>query len=440
MKNAFKNGRDTQNDGYFDFYSLLIWIEKYTKDEKLKIESHLRSLKGISGQDLLDAIRVRSLMMHELTHYIDTTTSVWGMEYTYRKTILLKAIEEKSNYQPALSVFHLNTSELDSHLALRAGGRENLEGSVLKHKIEVDEKFGPVLSVLYVKDGEKIHQLPISMLSLLEAHATANEILIRIKDTETLKGDEKFVATRIIEREFSEHLNDSRFTEYSTLLYLSKIHFPNLSLRNLMRLFCAIATFSLNVSSIDVARLANGMGFMTPVAGPILAQDMRRGSSRQIIAFKLIIALHNWTSGEGVNYNSLLCSDPYGLIVKFYKLYFGHGFIDATNMELLPALQRLRRYNKNYPSFAILSESISYNRWRILKAPAGEIGFSNLKVMSMMLTEDGSTIHMPNQSKIKSEKIFEDYLPLMSNLENVMRENPSKKFFMPYEDLYPPIF
>jgi hypothetical protein len=53
--------------------------------------------------------------------------------------------------------------------------------------------------------------------------------------------------------------------------------------------------------------------------------------------------------------------------------------------------------------------------------------------MSVILNEDGSEISFPNRSKFDSLKIFEDYLPVMSKLENIMRDNPSKKFFMPYE-------
>ena len=397
------------------------------------MEKNIKAISGLKGQKLLDAIKVRSLLIHEITHFLDTTTSVWGLEYTYRKARLIRAIELNQQHEQPLSVFHLNTAELDSHLSLLTNSREGLSGSILKHKIDIDDVFGPVLSMLYFRNNEEIHQLPISMLALLEGHATANEFLRRLKDIESLKGDERIVAMRIAETEFSDHLDDSRLTEYSALLYLTRIHFPELSLRHLLRLFCAITTFTLNVSGLDIARIANRMGFQNPIAGPTLAQDMRRGGSRQIIAFKLIIALSNWTKEDGEEYVGLLQSDPYRLIVKFFKIHFDHKLINAVNLELIPLLNWLKPYNKWYPDFEIFSESISYNRWRILKKPIGEHEFSELKLMSIILNEDGSAISFPNRSKYDSLKIFENYLPVMSKLENMMRNNPSKKFFMPYE-------
>jgi hypothetical protein len=202
-----------------------------------------------------------------------------------------------------------------------------------------------------------------------------------------------------------------------------------------MRLFCSIATFTLNASNLDIARIANEMGFLNPVAGPTLAQDMRRGSFRQIIALKLIVGPSNWTKGEGKDHLPLVLSDPYKLIIQSYKVYFGFKLMDATRFGLLPFLQLLKTYEKWYPDYRILSESISYNRWRISGKPAGELEFSNLKLMGLILGEDGSVIDLPNRPRIDSLKIFEEYLPVMSNLENTMRGNPSKKFFMPYEDI-----
>ncbi|WP_017196888.1 Arc family DNA-binding protein, partial [Acinetobacter venetianus] len=106
-------------EGKIYFTNLISYIHKYSDQDmseflnSLKNNSHDEYIKSIKNEyQLYRVIDFKSLIIHEQTHFLDLTSSLWGLEFSIRKNnvfLTKNNVEEQKN---ALNVFSLNYSEL----------------------------------------------------------------------------------------------------------------------------------------------------------------------------------------------------------------------------------------------------------------------------------------------------------------------------------------
>lgn len=389
-------------------------------------------------------IDLRALLMHEVTHFLDMTTTLWGLEYTCRKSRVLRQISQQEEYNRELDVFKLNTAEIEVHHALLMRDEISLKNCTVTHTISINEDFGPVLTVSYHRNGKECHRIPISMLTVFEGHATANETIRKIKDLGRLSRIECRIATDLMHEEFNNHLNDPSLTEYTCLLYLIRVHFEEeLTLLEMLTLFSEIVRFTLNLSSIDMSRLANKIGFAPTKAGATLAQDMRRGASRQIICFKTILFLYGWVKTAKANIQikrlEMLRNQPKTAIYRCWEaLGVNNLFNRSIKLEQEVYLSNLRENISIYPDYTVIIQSLCHNANKLDKKPAGAWDFSDLKLLNPLLTEDLSEVFVPNSINPTALHLFDHFDHVIASLRAAHRTSAPKKFFMPYDAI--PVF
>ncbi len=115
------------------------------------------------------------------------------------------------------------------------------------------------------------------MLSLLEANATASEFLSLLQSA---NAQDDVVERRLsfadIKRRFDNLLNDRARLEYAALLHVTRVHFSNLELHELLGLVSATSRFALDLSGMEMSTLANDIegSFLNKELGHAMAMEL----------------------------------------------------------------------------------------------------------------------------------------------------------------------
>ncbi|WP_436860968.1 hypothetical protein [Acinetobacter haemolyticus] len=164
-KFKFSKARSLSNDGEFDYNNFLIRINNLTNDDIDLFDPILddnfdwNKWEAHNYEYAMKSINAISTLIHELTHFLDTTATTWGDQYTYRKLLVLDKInttEDKLLQQ--INVFHLNISEIKNlHTDLVKIGNSNYnEMTVMNYAYSYSDDHGPTLYiVLTYKNGSQ---------------------------------------------------------------------------------------------------------------------------------------------------------------------------------------------------------------------------------------------------------------------------------------------
>lgn len=285
---------NTQDLGSYDFISQLIEIdaEKFRKTTEQVIEIiNTEQLEGLEGNDL----EVYKTYVHEMTHFLDSTTTLWGLQYSIRLNNWFKYQNKQT-----LEVLALNDSEITLHNSYCSEKGEGVKFSRIKYSLEYNEKFGAFIRFFYLDEFENIlHSNPLSMLALLEGHAYAKELNISI---EKYKKNNDLVELGILKRDNSEKILKLSSCEYTAYLALAIQMMPEIDVDIQLNLLCKIFKFCLDIPLIYLAQTPNylfEMAFLNNNEMLIsqLKMEFSRGNNRHILAllvlFDILNKIHN---------------------------------------------------------------------------------------------------------------------------------------------------
>lgn len=437
MLARFLSSPDT--DGTFDYFSNILTLLNYDEQDSDDVYAALNWKNGT----LLDrkTLKIRALIYHEITHFLDLHTTMWGHQYVARKLSFVEALTSASQaVKDRLDVFAIETGEIDIHDELIVvGGVDPQECFRLTHTIKHHPKFGLIILINY-GIGDQIHyQIPLSTLSLLETHATANELLSRFKYASSLDDP---VEAAIVNRETSEILdnllNDKARLEYSVLLRLAKTHFAELSTEGLMSFVSVLSRFSLDITFQTLGIIANRIeeSFENQHFGHFLSMELRRDSQRSLIFFKSILFMYEWKESlipdEQQRYLAILESDPASAISEMWVRYKGMSYEDfdePPSFILETNLKIVKGFKTPLCDAALTLENVQ-NRKVLSKYPIGAAGLAELKLCDIAL-DDGTPIQMPNAINIDMIKHFDDNMKLFSQMERLYKDNKESRIHMP---------
>lgn len=428
------------NDGTFDYFSNILTLLNCEEADSADVYAALTWEIGTPIDRR--TLTIRSLIYHEITHFLDLHTTMWGHQYVYRKLNFVQSlISVSADTKDKLEVFAIETGEIDIHKELvQVGNVAPRECGRLTHSIRHEEKFGIVLLIKYCIGDTVHHEVPLSTLSLLEAHATANELLSRLEYASSLRTDP--IEAAVIKREtadiFDALLNDTSRLEYSVLLNLAKIHFTELSLASLMSFVAILSRFSLNVTFQALGIIANRIeeSFQNGHLGHYLSMELRREAQRALIFFKTILFMYEWKESlnqEAKNrYLSLLESDPLAAIIE---MWINHKGMDAKVFEdnydfLLKMLLDMIEKCKTPLFDANITIENTENKNTIAKRPIGAVALSKLKLINIAL-HDGTVIKVPNSISFDIIRYFDDNMKLFSKMEQEYNNNKTSRIHMP---------
>lgn len=434
----------SDKNGVFDFTANMVEIKKYNASARKLIERAISGVFEEIEQPESKVLRtMKSLVIHEYVHFLDLTTTLWGMEYIARKNLLAKAIADDGEIQTRKDVSLINVSELHAHEQLvRTSGVGLLKTTLMNHEVVIDERFGPIIFIYYSVEGEIIQSVPLSMMAVLEANAYACEILSRIYDAERLVDPvARAIALQEAEDDFECILDDPSQSVYTVLISLAKLHFPLLDTKQLMLLMNALVKFTLDLNSFEMSEMANYVqrSIESKYAGEVISDDMRRGASRAVVAFKTILIMHDWrhtiSSQARSHHDQLLeqnpqfaiehCWSSIGMTTLSKEITDNEFNVQYENMYSLCLLEE---------EFKLYSES-KFNRSALSCGNVAEVGLDNLKLMDVFL-EDGSVACPPNRIDIDVEGYLLSYAYISVEIDKLCHGDSAAKFFrLPHDPI-----
>lgn len=416
--------------GYMDFLSGIIALRNREERDIRPIENALAKTKEINSNDAY----IRSLVAHEVTHLMDLYTTIWGVEYTYRKNRMYH-YKNTNNFEQALKVFMLNTSELESHRDLLRDSKLSSISEVthISHHLIYDQSHGSVMMINYMKGESVALEVPLSMLSLLEANATASEYISRINDAKTQINSD--VELKLIENDFICLIYNPEFSEYSLLLYVIFIHFKSdLNLEEILRFTSALSRISLDASIIFCsefgAKIRNT--FKNKIIGFDICMDLSRGMSRQIIFFKTVLLMYGWLNNLPLIKKEILLKDlkksPKTIIDEFLNEMGLNRYSILIDFEFQSKLENLKAY-KDIPDYIYARMLTDYNR-AILKNESVGDKLNSLHYPAILLDDD-SEANPILKIDVNHLEFVKNNIELYSKLDSIYRKNKHKKFHPP---------
>lgn len=429
-------------NGRFYFSSNLIEINNYDESFKQKIERILAL--DIDDKDIFltdEEIEILSIIYHEITHFLDLTTTTWGIEYFIRKINFLNKKDLQS-----LEVFKLNVAEIEMHNHLIEILKPNTDVKLLEclfeHTLLYDKDYGALIMVVFSFSNERIYSVPFSMLSLLESSAYSSEILIKIHNIEKIEDEvERTISLKILENEFNKVLNDITFSEYNLVLLLAKRHFPNLNIKELLTFVKVLIRLVLNLGGMHMSWIATFLKrtFIEKHIGNAIINDIQRGMSRHIIVFKFVLLMYGYLEHESTDKEKLvdvLKQSPIIFINSFMVWYTGKNqdFLEYSELnEFDIGMKSLKKKEKAFDTDILLSSSI-LNKQIIESETHNLANISNLKLLDIFLS-DGTVISMPNRLDIDINDYFTNNQDKFLMIENTFKRTDMYKFHIHPNDV-----
>lgn len=184
--------------------------------------------EGVDIESFYDLNKVIPLLSHEYAHYFDNTSTLWGVKF-------LKSIYEGYSTDPALGIcnesqyfkarsadllvrsislpkfYTIKEANVDPSLPWRY---EVTTGVLFDNKGMLSSK--PVFFLKFFNAvNEMIARSPISILSILESAAMAQEFYEKIHLLSLLDSDDRLVEEKGFERKTVGDIYDPALTEYS---------------------------------------------------------------------------------------------------------------------------------------------------------------------------------------------------------------------------------
>ncbi len=245
--------------GQFDFNTGVVMLDS--------IESP--AVRGISLSDLVSEEKLDlatftrlskalALAVHEYTHFVDSTSTVWGLRhlrmldraYNCDRTDESKfhVMRQCYSHLKRLKLPDYYTAVPNEYEATRPWQWRLSAGREFRHDGKPGER--PILfGRFYNATGQFLARSPISVISLLETCAMAEEIEATSRLVQRIEDEgERLVQERIYEKEMLDYLYDVKRTEYSVCAHMVANRFNVKDARVAFRVSSLIARIALNSS------------------------------------------------------------------------------------------------------------------------------------------------------------------------------------------------
>lgn len=250
--------------GHFDFQNLILTLDYYSSQE---IEEILRNNDFHQKSELL------SLVTHEYTHFIDCTSTLWGlnhinlMQNAYSVNYATHG-QEKNFYHAKLFFDYLKRIKLPDYY--NQVGEIDVEENEWRKQHSIGLIFAinghlsdsPVIFTnFHDAENNLIARSPFSDLSLLECSATYQETKIKLHFLEGQDSDFYTVEKTRIKRELEKSFYNKNLTEYSVCTHLVLEKLAKKDIFFALEVASNIARFCLNASSATFEDIRRSRSF-----------------------------------------------------------------------------------------------------------------------------------------------------------------------------------
>lgn len=211
---------NTSTNGYYDFLNQTVTLNSW---DFIK----LQALKGQS--EYLKTHKIMPLCQHEYTHWLDSTSTLWGIKFLYDlyKTYDIEDYKEFLKGNDNFNKLFNSMLEIRKHNFFTCSqSYDEITNTIpwkykYKYNIIENKYILPMVYFLNKDDYSKICHVPISLVSILEAAATAQELEMKMRlIVGFLHDGEKIVEAKSLERSIVKQLYEPLLTEYSVAVHI----------------------------------------------------------------------------------------------------------------------------------------------------------------------------------------------------------------------------
>lgn len=371
-----------------------------------------------------------STMLHEIIHFIDLSTTVWGLEFQYRKARVLEYGISDAEAKERASVFMLNYAEIDMHNKLSRIYKSdiNLFECKFLHAYTEHPEYGYIAVLEFWHDTELVCDTPINMLAVLECNATAAELLSQLEYSK----DDPEKTNQLISQTLTR-LSNVQFLEYNSLLILCIRAFEFSELKEKLLFFRCLIKFALNLNGIACSELADALKYNinNRVVYEGVAQDMRRAMSRHFIVFKMLLEINDFLFTPAYSaYQLLFKNDPSELI----DLYIGligveTASIEINQLERFTIAKHLEKHQDIFDVKIILESNIVNGS--LIDSNPNKLFFPNELTLPFLILDDDYVIPSKCLSYNEDLEMYTDRLVSQEiRFEKIIENIPISKFYM----------
>jgi hypothetical protein len=186
----------------------------------------------LANSSYMDITKVYPLAAHEYTHFLDTTSTLWGLKHLL---LMKEAYEsndqfggnEKCFYKAKLFYDHNRRLSLPRYYTLVNSNAANTKPWPYQHTAgRVFDGKGGIsdLSVVFTRfsnsNGDFLVRSPISMVSLLEMSAMSQEVLMHLYYLGLTDAEFRDVEANLYSHSLMDYLYNPNITEYSVCVHL----------------------------------------------------------------------------------------------------------------------------------------------------------------------------------------------------------------------------
>lgn len=263
--------------GSFDFYTSLVSLDSLSVKD---IDQAKNVFQGLSLSELVkqkkltldqysSAAKVFPLAAHEYAHFIDSTSTLWGMQHL---SLMNEAYLSNDKYGTPETHFanakrffdHSRLIRLPSYYTVVNHGVDNIRP--WQSNISVGHIFSsdgrptdsPILFSRFSNfKGELLARSPVSMVSLLEASAMAQELILQATFINMTESDFRFVEQSEFSKRTLDYIYNPEITEYSVCAHIAANAQSCTDILGAFRLCAIISRALLNFPETAIAQLAD---------------------------------------------------------------------------------------------------------------------------------------------------------------------------------------
>lgn len=435
---------EASNVATYNHFSYQIELYKFGAHFKQEIERTLSigPSEKLSKNDFDIMKNIHSILWHEYTHFLDHSTTLWGLEYNIRTLNLYNAIYEKrspEDIEKRYEVFCMNLAEKRLHDLVKKPNGKIDKSTTVGYRLNHDEILGVYVEyVLYDKTHviydeinrisieDPICQIPLSMLAVIEANAYAQEILFQRNIIDKCKYIDKTDEFQKLNQQLQNDVNNCEMSEYTIMIRHALQVFPRLDNFKVLEIVSSVAKLVLNMPILLFGKI--GHFYIQDVFkankkyANFLIHDHARGSSRASFFLMFI----QWLAGGHAE------SIDFDIDLELAKL------LKAITNDQLPLESVENMYALELETLMEHLKSIKYHnplevigKINIKKAhlyKGFEFDFKKLLLPSFTL-KDSTIITMPNSLEFDYDEycvqIFDEYAAVDELIKKGIKKRPN---------------
>lgn len=410
------------NDTTFGQYDFCLQLVQLNSDVYKRTSEQFSNIFSSSINNLTDIdFKIYQTYLHEMTHFLDSTTTLWGAEYSGRLYKYLLSDKDQT-----VDVFSISDSEIQLHFSSKSDEESRyINFSKLKHSLAYDEDNGVHTIINYIgESGDIKFFVPLSMLAIMEGHAYCQEKLIEFKQ---LKNTKDVVGLSLFQQEINSLLQDSKNSEYSCLLAFVVQLFPHLLIGKQLEIVVFLCRFSLNTPLdfllINTSTLKHIFCLAPDELISAMEMEFSRGGNRAQYAFVLLVVLaledeklNIINDGSKIeDFEKIVIDALYPATKNFPDQI--KAFYSSRRREIETYYKILKGYGADLPALMI-SQSIDSSLY--------EIDLISIMLPEIMLY-DGTFVGQKNCLNYSIEKHEAKFSLRSSKLERQLKEHGVKK-------------